>query len=210
MTREAEKHVALEVWSLKYVNPRGGIPASTIVGMKRACVCLLLALTFIRAAHAIDKATNDGVVITGVTLISPELSQPRPNATVMIRGGRIKDIGTGTPIGPHAQKIDGTGRFLIPGLIDSHVHLGSMAPLNDEVIESRPELLQAYRLQLPRSYLAFGFTTVVDLDLKRETAAWFEAAPDRPKLCSCGRGVRIVGGYMALKPPKDAAAAAAS
>ena len=71
-------------------------------------------------------------------------------------------------------------------------------------------MLQAYRAQLPRSYLAFGFTTLVDLDLKQDTLGWFQASPIHPNFCSCGRGVRIVGGYMALKPPKDAAAANAA
>jgi hypothetical protein len=85
-----------------------------------------------------------------------------------------------------------------------------MGPLDDDAIESHPELLRAYRSQLPRSYLAFGFTTLVDLDLRPETLTWFNASPNHPNFCSCGRGVRIVGGYMALKPPKNAAAANAA
>ncbi len=104
----------------------------------------------------------------------------------------------------------GRGGFLIPGLIDSHVHVGNMGPLDDDAIEKHPELQQAYRAQLPRSYLAFGFTTLVDLDLKTTTLDWFNEAPVHPNLCSCGRGVRIIGGYMTLKPPKDAAAAEAA
>jgi imidazolonepropionase-like amidohydrolase len=106
--------------------------------------------------------------------------------------------------------IDGQGGFLMPGLIDSHVHVGNQGPLDDNAIEKHPGLLEAYRAQLPRSYLAFGFTTIVDLDSKPQTQTWFNAAPVHPNFCSCGRGARIVGGYMALKPPKDAAAADAA
>ena len=124
-----------------------------------------------------------------------------------IRDGRIAEIGTDLVAGPHAKQIDGHGGFLIPGLIDSHVHVGNMGPLDDDAIEKHPELLEAYRAQLPRSYLAFGFTTLVDLDLKEKTLAWFSASPIHPNFCSCGHGVRIAGGYMAFEPPKDAAAA---
>jgi imidazolonepropionase-like amidohydrolase len=155
------------------------------------------------------KVVDDESVIKNVTVISSERSTPLVHATVLIRDGRIANVGTDLVADAHAKQIDGYGGFLIPGLIDSHVHVGNMGPLDDTAIEKHPELLRAYRNQLPRSYLAFGFTTLVDLDLKPNTLDWFNAAPIHPNLCSCGRGVRIIGGYMALKPPKDAAAAEA-
>src|SRR5262245_22293936 len=178
--------------------------------MKRICLFLPLVLSSVCHLGADSKTVDDGLVIAGVTVISPERSEPLHDTTVVIRGDHIVEIGTDLVAGAHAQKINGTGRFLVPGLIDSHVHVGNMGPLDDDAIESHPELLRAYRSQLPRSYLAFGFTTLVDLDLRPETLSWFNASPDHPNLCSCGRGVRIVGGYMALKPPKDANAANAA
>jgi hypothetical protein len=101
-----------------------------------------------------------------------------------------------------ARKADGRGGFLIPGLIDSHVHVGNMGPLDNEAIKKHPDLLETYHAQLPRSYLAFGFTTLVDLDLREKTLAWFNATPVHPNLCNCGRGVHVVGGYGALQTPK--------
>ncbi|HEY4281724.1 MAG TPA: amidohydrolase family protein [Chthoniobacterales bacterium] len=162
------------------------------------------------AAGTANTIVDDALLITNVTVISPERSAPLPNTTVVIRGGRITQIGRDLTAGPRARTIDGHGGFLIPGLIDSHVHIGNMGPLDDDATEAHPDLLHAYREQLPRSYLTFGFTTLVDLDLRPETAAWFNASPNHPNLCSCGRAVRIPGGYMALKPPKDAAAADAA
>src|SRR5262249_9614080 len=153
------------------------------------------------------KAVDDGTLIKNVTVISPERSSPLAHAGVAVRDGKIAAIGTDLVAGPRAKVIDGRGGFLIPGLIDSHVQGGNHGALDDVAIEKHPELLQAYRAQCPLSFLAFGFTTIVDLDLNPDTLAWFNAAPVHPNFCSCGRGVRIVGGYMALKPPKDAAAA---
>jgi hypothetical protein len=150
---------------------------------------------------------DDGIVIEDVTLISPERPAPLPHAAVVIRDGRIAEIGTGLVAGPHATRIDGRGRFLIPGLIDSHVHAGSLAPLDDDSAAAHPELLQAFRSQLPRSFLAFGFTTLVDLNLSPDTPSWFNAAPLHPTLYHCGTGVRVIGGYPGQRIPKDAATA---
>src|ERR1700757_2823973 len=150
-----------------------------------------------------DQPKVGETVIKNVTIISSERSTPLAHASVVIRRGRIAEIGTDLVAGPYAKQIDGRGGFLIPGLIDSHVHVGNMGPLDDDAIEKHPELLEAYRAQLPRSYLAFGFTTLVDLDLKQKTADWFNATPVHPNLCSCGRGVHVAAGYGAPRVLKD-------
>jgi imidazolonepropionase-like amidohydrolase len=197
------------------LNPDGRAGASNHDMRKRVIVWFFLpsalALNGLASPNA-DKPNliGDVTVIKNVTVMSPEQCAPLAHASVVIRNGRIARIGTDLAAGAHAKQIDGHGGFLIPGLIDSHVHVGNMGPLDDDAIEKHPELLRAYRGQLPRSYLAFGFTTLVDLDLKPTTLEWFNAAPVHPNLCSCGRGVRIIGGYMALKPPKDETAAAAA
>ena len=179
---------------------------------RTACAVVLGGLmTTVAAAQATKpSAVDDGIVIEDVTLISPERQAPLLHAVVVIRDGRIAVIGTHLVAGPHAQRIDGRDRFLIPGLIDSHVHVDDIAPLDDDALDAHPELLQAYRSQLPRAYLAFGFTTLVDLNLREQTLTWFSAAPVHPNLNHCGPAVRIVGGYAALRVPKDAAAANAA
>lgn len=153
------------------------------------------------------KVADDGIVIEDVTLISPERPAPLPHAAVVIRNGKIAEIGTNLVVGPHAQRIDGRDRFLIPGLIDTHVHVGDVASLDDDAITAHPELLEAYRAQLPRAFLAFGFTTLVDLNLAPDTLSWFNRAPVHPTLYHCGPAVRVIGGYTAQRIPKDAAAA---
>ena len=135
------------------------------------------------------------LVIQNVTLISPERKAPMRHASVIVRDGKIVQVGTRVAVPADAQIVDGTGKFLIPGLIDSHVHPGAPGPLDEGAIEKHPELLQAYRSQLPRAFLAFGFTTLIDLDLRPETMSWFNAAPQHPTLYSCGPGVRVTGGY---------------
>jgi len=153
------------------------------------------------AAASGQRLVDDGTVIKNVTLISPERATPMLHADVMIRDGRITKIGTNLEAGPRARRIDGTGRFLIPGLIDSHVHVDHSAALDDDAIAAHPELWNAYRAQVPRAYLAFGFTSIVDLDLAPSGQAWFESTPLHPRFFHCGRGIKVAGGYGAFEVP---------
>jgi imidazolonepropionase-like amidohydrolase len=160
----------------------------------------LIVLNVGSAAYG-QRVVDPGVIIENVTLISPERVAPLLHADVVLRDGRIAEIGTNLAPGPHARRIDGSGRFLVPGLIDSHVHAGHSAALGDDAIEAHPELWAAYRVQVPRAYLAFGFTSIVDLDLTQNDQAWFEGTPLHPRLYSCGRGIKVAGGYMAFNVP---------
>jgi len=156
------------------------------------------------AAARAPRLVDDGTVIENVTLISPERVTPLLHAGVVLRDGRIAEVGTNLVAGPHARRIDGSGRFVIPGLIDSHVHAGHSAALDDDAIDAHPELWAAYRAQVPRAYLSFGFTSIVDLDLTPSDKVWFEGTPLHPRFYSCGAGMKVVGGYMAFKIPAPA------
>jgi imidazolonepropionase-like amidohydrolase len=156
--------------------------------------------------NATQLAVADDILIQNVTLISPERDAPMPHADVLLQNGKIAKIGTNLTGDTHSRRVDGSGRFLIPGLIDSHVHVGHSAALDEDAIDAHPELWVAYREQVPRAYLAFGFTSVVDLDLKPADQRWFLGAPLHPHLYSCGAGIKVAGGYMAFKVPEPAAA----
>ena len=93
-----------------------------------------------------QRTIDDGVLIEDITLISPERAAPLPHADIVIRDGRIAEISTKLVAGPHTRRINGGGKFLIPGLIDSHVHVGHSAALDDDAIDAHPELWKAYRV----------------------------------------------------------------
>jgi imidazolonepropionase-like amidohydrolase len=68
------------------------------------------------------------IAFTNVTVIDGTGAPPRRAATVVVRGDRIADVTTaGAASG--ADVIDGTGRFMIPGLWDMHVHLTNTTEL---------------------------------------------------------------------------------
>jgi imidazolonepropionase-like amidohydrolase len=163
--------------------------------------------TAVRESAAGERASrtgstvDDGMIIENATVISPERLAPLTHADVLIRDGRIVGVGRHLAAGPRARRIDASGRFLIPGLIDSHVHVGHSAALDEDAIDAHPELWAAYRAQVPRAYLAFGFTSIVDLDLLPSDQTWFEGTALHPRFYSCGRGIKVAEGYGAWKVP---------
>src|SRR5262245_37899185 len=77
------------------------------------------------SAVAQRPASIEPLAIVGVSTIDATHSPARRNdQTILIEDGRIAAIGprASVPVPPGARRIDGTGRFVIPGLWDSHVH----------------------------------------------------------------------------------------
>lgn len=72
-------------------------------------------------------AMASSVAITDVTVIDLGRGVLQPDQTVIVVGGRIGAVGpaSDTAIPARADRVDGRGRFLIPGLCDMHVHSGS-------------------------------------------------------------------------------------
>lgn len=95
--------------------------------MTSILVLPLLALLAAPFTLGAQGAQAKSVKIVDVTVIDGADAAPKPHMTVILRGGRIAEL---LPAGAVASAtdttIDGAGRYLIPGLIDSHVHIGTM------------------------------------------------------------------------------------
>ena len=146
-------------------------------------------------------ARPSGLVIRDVTVVSPERATPLTHAYVRILDGKIAEVGQHQLRGE--TEIDGTGRYLIPGLIDSHVHLavspGFPSGMTTEQAAAHPDIVAAALTQDPRSYLFFGFTTVVDLFGTAQRTAKWNAVADRPDAYFC-TGAVIADGQLRLIP----------
>lgn len=139
--------------------------------------CLLAGIALL-LAHAAPLAAQI-IVLNGATVIDGTGAAPQPNTTIVIAAGAIAAIyPTGTRIPPGgADIIDARGKFIIPGLIDSHVHLVTDPATTD------PRDVVIKRL---RQALYGGVTAVRDMagdvrmiaDLKRAAVAGEIKAPD--------------------------------
>jgi imidazolonepropionase-like amidohydrolase len=101
-------------------------------------------------------------------------------ATVLMRDGKIEDIAAALKIPADAQLIDGSGKTLLPGLIDSHTHI--------------------FGNGLQQS-LQFGVTTDIDMFTSVEIVKAMKeqqatgSNPDRADLVSSGTLATVPGGH---------------
>jgi imidazolonepropionase-like amidohydrolase len=79
------------------------------------------------------------VAIVGATVIDGNGGEPLPVSTVVIRGARIEAVGQGDSIQIPAgsTRIDAAGKFLLPGLIDTNVHLAAISNPPEQMIRYR-------------------------------------------------------------------------
>lgn len=96
---------------------------------------------------------NDAVAINNVNILSPYGETFIPNQTVLIKNGTIISIDTLSVKSKNVTHVNGTGKFLNPGLIDSHVDL----------FKSQNDLLL---------YVANGVTTIGELIGEENHLKW--------------------------------------
>lgn len=116
------------------------------------------------------------------------------HASVMIEGSMIMRI-SDHPIDGDCI-INGTGKTLIPGLIDAHVHLG-FGGFDDENSDAQCGALCLQQLLLCFKY---GITTVRNMSTKNNIDIQIRDFIDGsnlicPRLIACGEGISITGGH---------------
>ena len=147
-------------------------------------------------------AGSNELHIEHVTVVSPERSSAFTDAEVTLRDGRIAAIAKSPKVRrPSGTAIDGRGLYLIPGLIDGHVHLGSIPGMTAEQEQAHPDIVPSAREQIPRSFLLYGFTTLVDLDSAPDRMVLWKKHPLVPDTYFCG-GAAVMDGYPMNWEPK--------
>ena len=142
-------------------------------------VLLVAALALGAASTGARAAAHEPVTaIVGATVIHPELAGAAtvaPDSTVIIAGNRIRAVGpsASTRVPAGATVIDAHGKWLIPGLVDSHIHFHQSGnlytrpdaadfnrwmPYAKEVARNKARLPATFKV-----WLASGVTSVVDV-----------------------------------------------
>ncbi len=122
--------------------------------MKRlfSLVALVVAAGVLLSAQA-----GNVIVIRNTTLIDGTGRASIPGATVVIDGNTIRAAGPTVQPPAGARVIDGAGKFLIPGMIDAHVHLRGGRGAGASAADSERDGIRALH-----SYLYAGVTTIFD------------------------------------------------
>src|SRR3954470_21851928 len=149
--------------------------------MRLLALTILCIASLLLAACASSPPQGNGVAtlaIIGATVVQPEKDAAHaamPDATVLVRGDRIVAVGPSatTKVPDGATRIDGKGRWLIPGMIDGHVHFfqsgnlytrpdvadfNAVMPYAKEVARNQARLPATFKV-----WLASGVTSVIDV-----------------------------------------------
>ncbi|NRB70287.1 MAG: amidohydrolase family protein [Xanthomonadales bacterium] len=162
-------------------------------------ISALAVLTLAAGAQATTKVIHAG------TLLAVPGESPLSEQTLVIENGRIAQRLDGflpaEDFGASAELIDLRDAFVMPGLMDMHVHLqGELGPDNDsEDLKFSNELVQMRSLMFALRTLDAGFTTVRDVGSRNQEMYALRDAIDRgwidgPRIIAAGR-VGITGGH---------------
>jgi len=149
---------------------------------------------------------GENFVLLSVTVVDGRGGAPLRDHAVVVRDKRIAAV---VPMDEYRatddlQEVPLDGHYVMPGLIDAHVHLsGGRSGLEDQELGviAEPKQLRAMRsVYESQAILKRGFTTVRDISwnglyLKR---LFFEQTIPGPKVIACGPGLSRTGGHADL------------
>jgi len=102
-----------------------------------ACMCPILAAA---AAKAEEVVIRNGTILT-VTRGTME------KGSVLIRDGKIVEIGKTVHASPSAKVIDATGKYVMPGIVDAHSHIALDGDINEATAPVTPHMVMADAFQ---------------------------------------------------------------
>lgn len=166
----------------------------------RAVAAVALALSFAFTGNA---ARADNILIKNVTLYDGTGKAAVSGANVLVKGDKIVTVSTGKVSAAGAKVIDGTGKFLMPGLWDSHVHIrGGQGGSVLQGAERKPIVDREAGLSALHSYLYMGVTSVYDSGNNPDFIYPLRADEQAGKIMSphifaAGGTISVPGGYGA-------------
>lgn len=146
-------------------------------------------------------AAAETTVLKNVTVIDGTGAAAQPNSAIVMTDGKIAWVGPVSALkAPAGATVkDLSGKFVMPGIIDSHVHIGMMHDVTQDEKYETPENVQADLKQ----YAAYGVTTVQVLGTDKDFVLALrnqqrKSRPSMARIFSAGQGSVIKGGYGGL------------
>lgn len=100
----------------------------SIAGVTHAPTLVALGLAALAVTACTERPPDytSGLAIENVGVVDVVESETREGRTVVVEGNRIVEVAPASAVrlGEGVQRVDGSGRYLIPGLWDMHVHFG--------------------------------------------------------------------------------------
>jgi imidazolonepropionase-like amidohydrolase len=173
--------------------------------MLAGCVLALMSLLQGCSQDASESATSDAAttVFRGFTLVDGTSAAPQPDMAMTVRDGKIAWLGPQNQLSAQdvQRAVDLSGKYVIPGLIDLHVHIGSTH--EHELAWSAEHYTRESVIKELQNYARYGVTTVLAMgtdgdlifDLRREPASQH---PPMARVYTSGQGIVFKGGFGGL------------
>ncbi len=152
-----------------------------------------------------DAAEPVAVAFEGVAVVDPVGGRTTPGQRVLVRGDRIVEVSPADAAGQVVadRTIEGTGLFLLPGLVDAHVHVTAATADLAALTEWSPAYVTAHAATILRGMLDRGFTTVrdvggADYGLARAVE---ERLLEGPRIIHGGKALSQTGGHADMRAP---------
>ena len=137
------------------------------------------------------------ILLKNFLMLDPEQDEILPGHSLLVEDGTIREVSDRAIAAPDAAVMDCAGQTLMPGLIDSHVHV-VLSEVFIRKLEDMPlTLMTAYAARSLEGMLDRGFTTVRDTggaDWGIRTAVE-EGLIRGPRLFIAGRAIGPTGGH---------------
>ena len=151
--------------------------------------------------------TSTFTLLKAARLIDTAREAVREQAAILLEGDTVRQVGTSetvhAPDGAPVQEIDYGDATILPGLVDSHVHLNGIGDgrAGDELATLPDEVLTVQAAENARRHLYSGVTTLRDCGAKNRTTFLLREAVEMgivpsPRLILAGRPVAIIGGHL--------------
>ena len=172
--------------------------------MRRISLGLGLVIVICQSTFAETAAGSNTKAIVGVSVVKLDGSPAITDAVVVIEGDRIAAVGPAstTKAPPGSEVIKAAGKWIVPGLMNMHVHLGLVLPgrLGAELANETDGSLALRMASNARASLLSGTTTVrltgesrhVDFALRQ---AMERGEADGPRIFTAGELVGVTGGH---------------
>jgi imidazolonepropionase-like amidohydrolase len=176
----------------------------TGMGSKAFFAHLVLSCAAWASGATVCGATTTAIV--GATLVNVETGTSLANSVVLIDAGRITAIGASGSIAvpADAHLIQAQGKWLLPGMIDMHVHLGLVLPSaeGNELANESEAALALRMAENAKATLLVGTTTVRLVGEQKHAEFAVKAAIDKgripgPRIFSAGIPLIPTGGHGA-------------
>jgi imidazolonepropionase-like amidohydrolase len=142
-------------------------------------------------------------VLRNFTLIDGTGKEPLANAALVIVNGRIEQVGpaAGIKAPAGAQVVELKGKFVMPGIINLHTHLGNTMNLAQD---PKNFTRQNVELQL-KQYSSYGVTSVVSMGTDQDLIFQMReeqrsGRPSMARIFTAGKGFTGPGGYPSTVP----------